>query len=92
MTDHDELLRSLIGETIVLDMAAEYVYIGELAGVDHRYLILEQADAHDLRDSSTTRELYVLDARRHGVGVNRSRVYVARSQIVSLSKLSDVQV
>jgi small nuclear ribonucleoprotein (snRNP)-like protein len=91
MSDVSQLIRDLIGETVVLDMHAPYVYIGTLAGTDGQYLVLEEADVHDLRDSSTTRELYVLDSKRHGIGVNRARVYVERNQVVSLSKLSDVR-
>jgi hypothetical protein len=84
-------LSEFIGQTVVLDMATPFVHIGVLTGEDGRYLILEDADVHDLRDSSTTRELYVLDCRRHGIGVNRRRVYVQKDQIVSLSRLEDVQ-
>ncbi|WP_437205901.1 hypothetical protein [Planctomicrobium sp. SH664] len=83
-------LAAWIDQPVVLDVAAPYVYIGTLLGEDHHYLILRDADVHDLRDSSTTRELYILDSRRHGVGVNRKRVLVQKSQVVSLSLLTDV--
>ena len=79
------------GEIIVLDLASPYVILGRLAGEDERYFILEEADVHDLRDSSTTREQYVLDSRQHGIGVNRKRVFVSKDNVVSLSALSDVQ-
>ena len=52
--------------------------------------VLEDADVHDLRDSKTTRELYVLDTRLHGVHSNRKRVFVDREQITSISALDDV--
>lgn len=81
---------SLIGRDVVLDASGTYVYLGRFAGEDAGYLVLEQADVHDLRDTSTTRELYVLEARRLGVRANRSRVYVRREQVVSLSALEDV--
>ena len=91
MTPSDfSLPAELLGQQIVLDMAAPYVYLGTLAGEVSQYLILEEADAHDLRDTSTTRDLYVLDCRKHGIGVNRRRVYVQKTQIVSLSLLEDV--
>jgi len=82
----------LWGHQVVLDMAAPYVFVGLLAGEDSQYLILEDADAHDLRDTSTTRDLYVLDCRRHGIQANRKRVFVQKIQIVSLSKLEDVAI
>jgi len=88
--DLEAALQPLLGRQVVLDLASQYVTIGTLAGADHRYLILEQADVHDLRDSNTTRELYVLDCKRHGVGTNRKRVLVRRDEVVSLSALDDV--
>ena len=75
---------------VVLDLASPYVVVGTLVSEDHRYLVLDEADMHDLRDSSTTRELYVLDTRRHGVGANRRRVLVSRTDIVGISLLDDV--
>jgi hypothetical protein len=86
----DSALQPLLGRQVVLDVSSLYVFVGTLAGVDHRYLILEDADVHDLRDSKTTRELYVLDCRRHGLGANRRRVLVRREEVVSLSALEDV--
>ena len=85
-----EVLQQLSGRPVVLDVVSPYVYVGTLRGWDHRYLILEDADVHDLRDSATTRELYVLDCKRHGVGENRRRVFVSRDAVVSLSALDDV--
>ena len=83
-------LQRLIGQPVVLDVTSPYVYLGTLAEVDHKYLILTDADVHDLRDTKTTRELYVLDSKRHGISANRSRVLVSRDEIVSLSALADV--
>ena len=80
-----------VGREVVLDLQSQYVCVGTLVGEDHRYLTLKNADVHDLRDSATTRELYVLDCRRHGVNWNRKRVLVRRDEIVSLSLLADVR-
>lgn len=88
----DDALERLTGRTVVLDVTSPYVYLGTLAGQDHRYLILEKADVHDLRDTNTTRELYVLEAHRHGVHHNRKRVLVRREEVVSISALDDVVV
>jgi hypothetical protein len=83
-------LQQLVGRVVVLDVQAQYVYVGLLREFDHRYLVLADADVHDLRDTTTTRDLYVLAARRHGVNVNRREVLVNRDQVVSLSALKDV--
>jgi hypothetical protein len=85
-----DVLSSLIRREVVLDLAGPYVVLGTLAAEDHRYLILEDADVHDLRDSATTRELYVLESRRHGIRANRRRVLVNRGDIVGISALDDV--
>jgi hypothetical protein len=84
------LLDELLNAEVVVDVAAPYVYLGTFAGSDHHYLVLDNADVHDLRDTATTRDLYVLDARRHGINVNRTRVLVNRDQVVGLSRLADV--
>lgn len=83
-------LDSLLGEVVVLDLASPYVYLGRLVSVDAEHLVLEEADCHDLRDTTTTREKYVLDCRRHGFGPNRRQVWVNRREIVGVSRLEDV--
>ena len=86
----DESLEKLIGRVVVLDVSSSFVYVGTLVGRDHRYYLLDDADVHDLRDTSTTRELYVVDAKRHGVPPNRRRVFIRVEEVVSLSALDDV--
>lgn len=78
------------GRVVVLDISSEYVVLGTLAGHDDRYFELTQADVHDLRDTNTTRELYVVEARKHGVSPNRKRVLVRREEVVSLSALDEI--
>ena len=80
----------LLDREVVIDASSRYVYLGRLAGGDETFLVLEEADAHDLRDTATTREEYVLAARRHGVSPNRARVYVRAAEVVSVSALDDV--
>jgi len=83
-------LESLIGREVVLDMIPPYVYLGTLVASDDRFLTLEKADVHDLRDTSTTRELYIIDAKRHGIRPTRDRVFVRLADTVSISALADV--
>lgn len=80
----------LIGVEVVIDVSSQYVFVGTLASADDRYLVLEHADVHDLRDTNSTRELYVLDSKRYGIRSNRERVLVKLTEIVSLSRLADV--
>ncbi|MFP6769624.1 MAG: hypothetical protein VB859_15720, partial [Planctomycetaceae bacterium] len=76
MADLNAALAELQGRVVVIDVEAPYVYIGMLAELDTQHLVLENADVHDLRDAATTRELYVLETRLHGVRANRQKVLV----------------
>ena len=85
-----DLIRALMNRQVVLDVSSLFVYVGTLVGQDDRYLILEDADVHDLRDTSTNRELYVVEIKRPGINPNRRRVLVRRDEVVSLAALDDV--
>lgn len=85
-----EKLDRLRGEEVVLDLASPWVYLGTLKGWDGAHLVLADADAHDLRDTATTREMYVLEAARHGIAPNRKRTLVRRDAVVGISRLRDV--
>ena len=80
----------LIGELVVLDMSSLYVYLGRFVGEQGGFLILDDVDAHDLRDTSTSRERYLLDSRQHGIRPNRRRVWVRLADVTGISRLEDV--
>jgi hypothetical protein len=88
----DPLWSQLIEEEIVLDLASHYVVLGRLLVVHPEFLELERVDVHDLRDTQTTREKYVLDCRLHGIRPNRSRAWISLREVVGISRLSDVLV
>ena len=83
-------ITELLNRQVVLDASSPFVYAGTLVGEDERYLVLEEADVHDLRDTATTRELYVVQLKRLGINANRRRVLVRRDEVVSLAALDDV--
>lgn len=85
-----DLPAEFLNQIVVIDAVSEFVYTGTLVGSDHRYLILADADVHDLRDSKTTRDEYIVEIRRYGIRPNRHRVHVSRDQVASVSLLSDV--
>ena len=87
--DHNDF-EKLVGKIIAIDLQSLYVIIGELEDIDHRYLILKEVDVHDLRDSKTTRERYLVESKKYGVRVNRNRVYVSHNEVVSFSLLEDI--
>jgi hypothetical protein len=92
MNHSDSILEQLRGRQVVIDASSRFVLLGTLAACDDTYLVLEQADVHDLRDTTTTRENYVVDSRRLGIRVNRAQAVVRIDEIVSLSALEDVVV
>ena len=90
LPQEDSVMNEFLNRNVVIDVEAQFVYVGELTDVHEKSVILGNADVHDLRDSKTTREVYVLDTKVHGIRANRKRVVVARDKVVSISLLDDV--
>lgn len=88
--DDKNELAAFVGEDVVLDTRGELIYMGRLARILDNFYELEDADVHDVVIGRTSKELYVLDARKHAIKKNRARVFVRKVEVVSLSKLSDV--
>jgi hypothetical protein len=80
----------LVGRVVILDVAAQFVYLGTLVSLSPTCLVLRDADVHDMRDSETTRELYLLSSARDGVRRNRQEVSVRRDIVLSISALDDI--
>lgn len=83
-------LDSLVGQQVVLDVDGPFIYIGTLQAIDANSVTLVEADAHDLRETSTTTDQYLIDTRKHGIRVNRRRVVVLCRRIISVSPLEAV--
>ena len=79
-----------VGHTVVLDMCSPYVILGQLTAARADCLVLADVDIHDLRDTTTTREKYVVDSRNHGIRANRRQAMVRLADVVSISRLEDV--
>ena len=65
--DNSPLLDSFVGKVVVVDLISTYVCLGTLAGYDPKFLEIRDADFHDFRDSTATREVYVHDSVRLGI-------------------------
>jgi hypothetical protein len=83
-------MEELIGQNVVVDFRSSYVCIGKLERVEEHFLELRNADFHDLRDTQTTRENYVVETRFTGIKRNRKRVLVMRREVVAICALEDV--
>jgi hypothetical protein len=84
------MVQELVGQKVVIDLKSTYVCLGTLQQIDEQFLELRNADLHDLRDTDTTRELYVADSKATGIKRNRKRLWVARADVVAISRLDDV--
>lgn len=91
-TTTDALWTQLRGSEVVLDLASAYVVLGTLVAAHAEFLELSAVDVHDLRDTQTTREKYVLDCRLHGIRPNRERIWISLREIVGISRLAEVLV
>ena len=83
-------LASLVGQVVVLDLRSQYVCLGTLVDVGNQYFTLADADLHDFRDSTATREVYVYDSVRLGIRRNRARVHVLRDEVVAVARFTDI--
>jgi hypothetical protein len=84
------MLDELVEQKVVIDLVSPYVCLGKLVRYDEHWIELRNADFHDLRDTDTTRELYVADSVATGIKRNRKRVFLRRNEVVAISKLEDV--
>ena len=78
------------GQMIVLDVSSPYLIIGRLERCRGDWIVLRDADVHDLRDTATSRETYLVNSRLHGVHANRRATWVRLSEVVCISRLEDV--
>ena len=84
------MVQELVGQKVVIDLKSTFVCLGTLQQIDEQFLELRNSDLHDLRDTDTTRELYVADSKATGIKRNRKRIWVVRADIVAISRLDDV--
>ena len=86
----NESWKPLIGKVVVVDTDSMFVYLGTLDRVEDHFVVLKDVDAHDRRESPSTKEQYIMDTKKFGVKPNRREVNVRKHLIVSVSKLDDV--
>ena len=89
-SDLSPLLESLLGKIVIVDLISTYVCLGTFVASDVQFLELHDADLHDFRDSSATREVYVHDSVRLGIKRNRSKVLIRRAEIVAITRFDDI--
>ena len=90
MATESEAISSLQGEVIIVDTSTSYLYLGTLSKWDEHFLVLTDVDVRDISEGASTKEMYAVEARRHGVQKNRRKVMVRKAIVTSLSRLEDV--
>jgi small nuclear ribonucleoprotein (snRNP)-like protein len=81
---------AFVGKIVVIDTDSRFVYLGTLDRVESEFLVMKDVDAHDRRESPSTKEQYVMDSKKFGVKPNRKEVNVRKTMVVSISKLDDI--
>jgi small nuclear ribonucleoprotein (snRNP)-like protein len=85
-----QLLESMIGHIVVVDLKSPYVCLGTLVACDGAYLEVRDADLHDFRDSTATREVYTYDSVRLGIRRNRVRTLIRLDEVVAISRFDEI--
>ena len=82
--------REFLDQCVVIDVESPVVYIGRLLEANECFVTLADVDIHDLRNSTVSKEVYVMEAAQNGIQPNRRIVKVKQSEVLSISRLSDV--
>ncbi len=84
-------LEKFLKQPIVLDTRSSWLYIGVLEEVTGNSAVLSGVDVHHSGDTTTSKELYVMESKITGIKSNRNLVYVNLDYIVSFSPLEEVK-
>ena len=84
------MLDEFVSQKVVVDLRSHYVCLGTLVRYDEQWLELRNADLHDFRDTDTSRENYIAASCATGIKRNRKRVFLARADVVAVSRFEDV--
>jgi hypothetical protein len=83
-------LKEYVGQPVVVDTATPLVYIGTLHEIGKGFIKLKDVDVHDGNEGGSTKEVYILEAKKFGVKKNRLFTKVRIDVVVSISLLEDV--
>ena len=85
-------MKKFLGKEVVVDTDTRWLYVGTLKKIGKTFLTLQDVDAHDLTETSSTRDEHLANIKNNGLIVNRKKVVVNREKLVGLSLLENVQV
>ena len=79
------------GCDVIIDTGTPHLtYLGRLQEITENAIVLRDADVHDMRDSKTPREVYVMESKKFGIKANRKEVRLRADQVVSMTRLDDI--
>lgn len=87
--EKDEL-SAYLGKPVVVDTSTSMIYIGTLSDASGGFLTLVDVDVHDANEGGSTKEVYMLEARKFGIKKNRTSVKIRAAVVISISLLEDV--
>jgi hypothetical protein len=87
--EKEKALADLLEKNIVIDTKGSMIAIGRLVRIASDCLVLDDADVHDREEGYSSKELYVLNARKSGIQPSRKKVYIPNQNILAVSALED---
>jgi len=79
-----------LSKQIVVDVSGNFIYLGTLSKVQESWIELENVDIHDMLDSSSNKEAYIISAKITGIRANRRNISIDKDKIISISLFSDI--
>lgn len=78
------------GQVVVVDTDSHLLHIGTFVEATEEFIVIRDADVHDTRETTTSKEKYAMQAKRIGVRPNRKEARIRHALVVSVSLLADV--
>jgi hypothetical protein len=86
----DVEIKNLLDKLIVVDTNSRWLYVGTLKKIGKAFLTLQDVDAHDVTETTSTRDEYLAHIKSHGLVVNRNLVTISKEKLIGLTLLEDV--
>ena len=83
-------LKNYLNKVIVLDTDSRWLYIGTLKAIEEDCYLIEDVDAHDLKETTTSRQNYLIGVKTHGLVFNRKMVRVCKEKVIGISMLEEI--
>lgn len=83
-------LEMLIGCVVVFDTAGPVTFLGTLREIKPDGFWLTDADIRDRTEGHVSKEVYIREAKLHGIQPNRGTIFVFADKVISCSALEDI--